>query len=77
MSIVFTYNLTLNEKLLKMGVPGVAMAVVCTIYACICFFFLFYTYQYLTTRDLELEAYDGNSVCFHDSWHLPFLQVHT
>jgi hypothetical protein len=44
MSIIFTYNLTLNEKLLKMGVPGVAMASVCTI-LCMCMFF---TYLYLT-----------------------------
>ncbi len=65
MSIIFTYNLTLNEKLLKMGVPGVAMASVCTI-VCMCMFF---TYLYLIAGDLELEAFDGNSACFHDSWH--------
>ncbi len=28
-------------------------------------FHLFVSYS----RDLELEAFDGNSACFHDSWH--------
>jgi len=40
MSIVFTYNLTLNEKLLKMGVLRMAMAIMCTI-LCVCMLFFF------------------------------------
>lgn len=40
MSIIFTYNITLIEKILKMGVLRVAMAVVCTI-LCVCMFFFF------------------------------------
>ncbi len=40
MSIIFTYNITLIEKILKMGVLGVAMAIVCTI-LCVCMFYFF------------------------------------
>jgi hypothetical protein len=40
MSIIFTYNLTLIEKILKMGVIGVAMAIVCTI-LCVCMLYFF------------------------------------
>jgi len=40
MSIIFTYNITLIEKILKMGVLGVAMAVVCTILCVYAFFFV-------------------------------------
>ncbi len=43
MSIVFTYNLTLNEKLLKMDVPIMAMAIMCTI-LCMCMLYSFVLY---------------------------------
>ncbi len=39
MSIIFTCNLTLNEKLLKMGVPRVAMVVV---YINLCVYMLYF-----------------------------------
>ncbi len=42
MSIIFTYNLILTENLLKMGVPKVVMAVVCTI-LCACMLFFCFT----------------------------------
>jgi hypothetical protein len=41
MCIIFTYNLTLNEKLLNVGVPGMVMVVVC-ILLCMCMFFVFF-----------------------------------
>jgi len=47
MSIVFTYNSTLNEKLLKMGVLGVAMATMCTI-SCMCMFHFFVLHLFVS-----------------------------